>query len=190
MVWNKVKLQMEGFLNSKLIGRIEYTASGYRYTADKTSNCYMTVDKKDVFKMTIDTIGVNWYQTEQEIKKDSKLFLNITEADINNIRKESGGKIPEERLESIARSRKVALYAKSTLVSQNNLLKSDFQKTSVIYLAQSIDKSLESDDILLNIFALIDRRVGKKRLLAMKETIELKHPLVKYFYEFVLGTKE
>lgn len=37
---------------------------------------------------------------------------------------------------------------------------------------QSIDKSLISDDLIVRIFAILDRRVGKRRLLLMWETIE------------------
>lgn len=35
---------------------------------------------------------------------------------------------------------------------------------------QSIEKSLESDDLLVRIFAVLDRRVGKRRLLSMRES--------------------
>jgi hypothetical protein len=37
---------------------------------------------------------------------------------------------------------------------------------------QSIDKSLLSEDMLVRIFAILDRRIGKRRLLLMKKTIE------------------
>lgn len=36
---------------------------------------------------------------------------------------------------------------------------------------QSIEKSLESEDLLVRIFAILDRRVGKRRLETMKDTI-------------------
>lgn len=37
---------------------------------------------------------------------------------------------------------------------------------------QSIEKSLESEDLLVRIFAVLDHRVGKRRLLKIKENIE------------------
>lgn len=37
---------------------------------------------------------------------------------------------------------------------------------------QSIEKSLRSDNLIVRILAILDRRVGKRRLLQMKETIE------------------
>ncbi|MNW00630.1 hypothetical protein D3C71_1961510 [compost metagenome] len=46
-----------------------------------------------------------------------------------------------------------------------------------------IEESLESSDMMLNILALLDKRVGKKRILSMAEKMEQKHPAVRYFYE-------
>lgn len=37
---------------------------------------------------------------------------------------------------------------------------------------QSIDKSLISDDLIVRIFAIFDRRIGKRRLLLIQETIK------------------
>ena len=62
-----------------------------------------------------------------------------------------------------------------------------------VYL-QNLDRkglatsTINSHDILLNILALVDRRVGKKRILNMSEKIKLKHPIVQYFYELRRST--
>ncbi len=37
---------------------------------------------------------------------------------------------------------------------------------------QSIEESLKSEDLIVKIFAVLDRRIGKRRLALMKETIE------------------
>ena len=47
---------------------------------------------------------------------------------------------------------------------------------------QSIEKSLVSENVLVRIFAVLDRRVGKRRLLAMKDTIEEEPEWFKVFY--------
>ena len=48
---------------------------------------------------------------------------------------------------------------------------------------QSIEESLNSEDLIVRIFAILDRRVGKRRLIAMKNGI-LKEPEVfQLFYE-------
>ena len=47
---------------------------------------------------------------------------------------------------------------------------------------QSIEKSLKSENLLVRIFAVLDRRVGKRRLLMMKDTIEQEPNTFKEFY--------
>lgn len=46
MSWSKLKQQLESFLSPALVGRVEYRATSYRYSPDKSGNCYITVDKK------------------------------------------------------------------------------------------------------------------------------------------------
>ena len=47
---------------------------------------------------------------------------------------------------------------------------------------QSIEESLKSSNLLIRIFALLDRRVGKRRLLAMKEQMPQEPETVQTFY--------
>lgn len=189
MAWSKTKQQLESFLSPTLVGRVEYRATSYRYLPDKSGQCYIMVDKKEVFNMNGTTTMVRWYQTEQEIKNDPSVEIPISNEDIEIIKKDTKGSVPDERLVIMARNRKVSVYAKELLAAQVALCKSDFYTTANRFLSDSIEKSLESKDILLNVFALIDRRVGKKRLLSMEEKIKLKHPIVQYFYELRRNTQ-
>lgn len=189
MVWNKVKRQLEGFLTPSLVGKVEYRASGYRYTKDKPSHCFVTVDKVEVFSMTEVSLGIHWYQTEQEIKSDTSILLPITKEDIDSVRANSGGKIPEERLRFVAASHKLTTYAKEVLSAQQQMQKTDFQKVANTFLTTPVENSLANDEILLNVLAIIDRRVGKKRLQNMRDTIAMKHPVVQYFYKLRMDAK-
>lgn len=47
---------------------------------------------------------------------------------------------------------------------------------------QSIEASLKSDDLLVRIFAVLDRRIGKRRLALMKETITSEPETFQEFY--------
>ena len=47
---------------------------------------------------------------------------------------------------------------------------------------QSIEKSLKSENLIVRIFAVLDRREGKRRLLMMKDTIEQEPNTFKEFY--------
>lgn len=188
MVWSKTKQNLESFLCPALVGRVEYRASGYRYMPDKVGLSYITVDKKEVFNMCDATTRIRWYQTEQEIKNEQEALIPVSQEDIEAVRNDTLGKVPEERLVVIARKRKISDYAKKTMEAQAVLSKSDFYAAANTFLSVSIEECIESKDILLNIFALVDRRVGKKRILNLEEKMKLKHPIVQFFYELRRST--
>ncbi len=188
MTWSKLKQQLESFLCPALDGRVEYRATGYRYLPDKPGLCYISVDKKNVLNMSDKTTLIRWYQTEQEIKNDPDIEIPINNQEIEAVKKDTNGKVPEDRLKVMARSRKISDYAKELLSAQSSLSKSNFMVVANKFLSISIEESLESNDILLNILALVDRRVGKKRILNMSEKMKLKHPIVQYFYELRVST--
>ncbi|MGP6140561.1 SF0329 family protein [Jeotgalibaca sp. A127] len=183
MNWSKMKQQLEGFLYPALAGRVAYIATSYRYTPEKAGQCYLTVDKKKVFNMKDATTGIRWFQSEQEIKGDSNLNIPVSQDDIEKVRKDMGEKVPEERLVVIAKDRKLQSYAKEMIAAQTALSKADFNTVANTFLTRSIEESLASQDILLNVLALVDRRVGKKRILDMENKMKLKHPIVQYFYK-------
>ncbi|MRN56361.1 hypothetical protein [Paenibacillus monticola] len=188
MSWSKLKQQLESFLCPALFGRVQYRATSYRYLPDKAGQCYITTDKKNVFNMSDTTTSVKWYQTELEIKNDPDIQIPISHDEIEEVRKDTKGVVPEDRLQIIARSRKSSAYAKELLSAQSSLSKSDFIVVANKFLSISIEESVESNDILLNVLALVDRRVGKKRMLNMTEKMKFKHPIVQYFYELRLST--
>ncbi|SEU27744.1 hypothetical protein [Paenibacillus sp. NFR01] len=182
MSWSKLKQQLESFLSPALAGRVEYRAPAYRYLHDKSGTCYIAVDKKNVLNMSDKTNGIRWYLSELEIKNDPTIHFPISNDDIEAVRKETKGTVPEDRLIVIARNRKSTELAKELMAAQAALSKSNFIAEANKFLTTSIEKSLESDEILMNVFALLDKRVGKKRILGMAEKMESKHPIVRYFY--------
>ncbi|MFC7677543.1 hypothetical protein [Paenibacillus sp. GCM10028914] len=188
MSWSKLKQQLESFLSPALSGKVEYRATSYSYLPGKAGNCYITVDKKNVFNMSDSAGSIRWYQTEQEIKNDPNIQIPISNEEIEAVRQDTKGTVPEDRLKVIARNRKITELAKELLSAQTSISKSNFVVVANKFLSTSIDENLESNDILLNILALVDRRVGKKRILNMSEKIKLKHPIVQYFYELRRST--
>ncbi|SDE67426.1 hypothetical protein SAMN02799630_06053 [Paenibacillus sp. UNCCL117] len=188
MSWSKLKQNLNSFLCPALEGRVEYRATSYRYLPDKAGICYITVDKKNVLNMSDAANLIKWYQTELEIKNDPDIQIPISNEEMEAVRKDTKGNVPEDRLQVIARNRKITEHAKELLSAQSALSKSNFIVAATKFLATSIEESLESGDILLNILALVDRRVGKKRILSMSEKIKLKHPAVQFFYELRRST--
>ncbi|MDW0110499.1 SF0329 family protein [Sporosarcina aquimarina] len=188
MTWSKLKKSLESFLCPALSGRVEYLASSYHYFPDKSGACYIAVDKKKVFNMRDTTTSIRWFQTELEIKNALDIQIPISSEEIEALRNETNALVPEDRLLVMARSRKLSEYAKEMMFAQSSLSKSNFNVAANKFLTTPIEESIESNDILLNILALVDRRVGKKRLVNMTEKMKLKHPIVQYFYELRLST--
>ncbi|KAA8785089.1 hypothetical protein EC604_14690 [Paenibacillus amylolyticus] len=184
MSWSKLKQQLDSFLSPTLAGTVAYRATSYRFLPDKSGSCYLTVDQKNILNMAdTTTTPIRWYQTDQEIKNDPGIVIPVSPEEIEAIRKETKGAVPEERLEIMVRGRKSTSHAKELLAAQAALSKANFTAVATTFLATSIEDNLESSDILLNILALIDRRVGKKRILNMSDSIKMKHSAVQYFYE-------
>lgn len=57
-----------------------------------------------------------------------------------------------------------------------------FYHSFSIFDNQSIEESLASDDLLVRIFAILDRRIGKRRLSAMQEQIKNEPQILQLFY--------
>ena len=57
-----------------------------------------------------------------------------------------------------------------------------FYEAFGIFDNQIIEKSLVSENPLVRIFALLDRRLGKRRLLALEESMEQELDWVRAFY--------
>ncbi|HZG79082.1 MAG TPA: hypothetical protein VEZ72_24730 [Paenibacillus sp.] len=188
MSWSKLKQQLESFLCPAFHGRVEYRATGYRYVPDKSGICYIAVDKRNVLHMSDPNSPIRWYRSEQEIKYDPDLRIPIDPEDIEAARTGTKGNVPEDRLAVIARSRKITEHAKQLWTAQADLSKSNFIVAANRFLTSSIEESLESNDIVMNILALADRRVGRKRIVNMNEKMMGKHPAVQYFYELRRST--
>lgn len=59
----------------------------------------------------------------------------------------------------------------------------DFYDAVEEYFHQPIENSLKSNNMLIKIFALIDRRIGKRTLVKMKESFIDEKEIVQYFYK-------
>ena len=58
----------------------------------------------------------------------------------------------------------------------------DLYNAYYIYDNQSVEKSLCSENMLVRIWAVLDRRVGKRRLVAMADAMSNEHEILRFFY--------
>lgn len=59
----------------------------------------------------------------------------------------------------------------------------EFIETLYKYLNSKIEDCIESQNPLVKILLILDRRVGKRRLIKMKESIEKEEEIIRYFYK-------
>lgn len=180
--WSKVKQQMESFLAPTLSGVVQYSSGSYRYSKEKQGQCYLKAEGMEVFSVNKSMDDIFWCKTEQELKKMQNVECRVTEVEIEAFH-QAKPMIPLERVQVILKEQKENDCRKRIIDTQNQLWKSDFMTEATKYLASSVDKSLESDNILAQVFAIIDRRMGKSRLRKLKDEIDQKHSVVKYFYQ-------
>ena len=57
-----------------------------------------------------------------------------------------------------------------------------FYEAFSIFNNQSIEQSLESDNLIVRVMAILDRRVGKRRLKKIKETIDAEESVFSEFF--------
>lgn len=72
-------------------------------------------------------------------------------------------------------------YIDETAVKYGQFDQQCFYYAFEVFDNQSIEKSLESKDLLVRIFAVLDKRVGKRRLLALNETTNEKDEIFRTF---------
>ena len=71
---------------------------------------------------------------------------------------------------------------KGKWIPECKLCNSDFINSVTIYLKNNVASSLTSDNYILRIFAFMDRRVGKRTLIKIKDEVEKLPEWVKQFY--------
>ena len=179
MKWSKTKQMMEEKLAISLKGQVAYTVSSYRFSHDKSGRSNLTVDGHPIFNIS-KALQISWYTSVQEAKKDLTVNLPVSLEEAEAVRQLN---IPEERVMLVATQRKQANWGEAVYKAQSELFKTDFSKEAERFLASSLDQALESGEILMNIFALIDRRLGKKRLKNLHDNIKMKHPVVQFIYQ-------
>ena len=87
--------------------------------------------------------------------------------------------LPEERKTGISREE----LMKEDFMKNCTLCEADFIYAMTLFLKTDIEHSLNSDNYLLRAFAFMDKRVGKRTLLKIKEEVSALPKWVQEFYK-------
>lgn len=169
--WSKTKSTLESFLCDKLKGRIKIFATVYRKSHDGPARVWMTLDKKEIVNASDVTYAVRHEELYKQLKQDQ----NVKEIPYHS----DWGVMfhSKERQELVKASHEAEEIMKNQNVFNSYHLYSAFMD----YCSLSIEQALNSENVMIRAYAMLDRRVGKRRLKELTLN-EATHPLIVDFY--------
>lgn len=156
MRWSKLKTTIENHFAASVIGRVALHATRYRQAHDDEGRGWITVDRKEAWNLCTFRYWRALYETKE--KFDTEPDVSAWEAYYL-----SAAEIEKQGILSLER-----FYI--TLEDYNNL---------------SIKQALDSKSVLIQALAMLDKRLGKRRLRSL-QLVPDAHPMVRYFYTFRL----
>ena len=152
--WSGTRKKLEeDYLCPALRGRVRYFATTYSKCPDHEGRAAILVDGVEVLKSSYYEYAPAFWKLQSEL-------LRLEEADW----------------------REAAPKAGQTVLEDGLFDQRDFYAAFQELDNQSIEASLASENPIVRIFALLDRRLGKRRLVALKETMEQELDWVRPFY--------
>lgn len=194
MKWSGLKKQLEDFICPSLKGRVEFWITNYRKAHDQLGRAYITVDGKEVVNMCTIKKEIAIYNEENQLRKNDDINLEQDHLDEDKdiifelLRREG---FSEDMLKEISRNRNINNIAIKKVEEQGIFVQYDFFQAVEKFLNSPIEESLKSDSPIVKALALVDRRVGKRTINMLKESIEdEKSELVRCFYKLRCEAKQ
>jgi hypothetical protein len=159
MVWSKIKKQIKEFIVADLKKRIDIYCTSYSKAHDDVGEAWITVDKEKIAGGGY----CHWQVAEmpEELRNDSAITYAYNDEYFSPIIKN----------ENILKIMNLGIHETSHIT-----------RNLGIYINTPFDILLKSNNPIYKAFAIVDKRLGKKRFLEL-EIKENDHVLVKNFYE-------
>jgi len=162
--WSKTRKRLEeDLLCEALRGRVRYFSTRYRQAHDQAGRYSVAVDGKDVLSMP----------TEAEYKTAREVYSRMID-----------GRPPAGM--SLGR-----LYSEveAELIAEGVFGDWHFMEALNEFFSCSIEESLRSENSLVRMLAVMDRRVGKRTLEKLKSTVDDQPEWLRYFYRLRLESE-
>jgi len=170
--WSKTKSTIESFLCEKLKGRIKVHATVYRKFHDRPSRVWITLDKKEIVSASDISFAVKYEKLYQKMQK---------EAGLKGIPYNENGAVMFNSVE-YQELEKLSDDAEKMMMNQNMFESYHLYQAFMRYSTLSIEEAINSENVLIRAYAMLDRRLGKRRLTELDLT-EDTHPLIADFYK-------
>ena len=165
--WSNLKKQMNDLLCDSLKGKISYFYTSYHEVHNAYGRATIQYEKKEIVAFSWD----RQYEQVQDIKEQYRKMDNVPSMFVDY-----EGSLNAYKTANIAAT-------KEKWMPNCTLCETDFLNSITIYLKTDIATSLRSDNYLLRVFAYMDRRVGKRTLIKIKDDVEKLPDWVKQFYQ-------
>jgi len=152
--WSQLKKQMSELLCDALQGKITYFFTNYREVHDVYGRATINYHKKELVAFS----WVEMYAQDRELSQRHREDRTVSYRDLC------------EELQT------------GKWMTEGKLCEIDFINSVTIYLKTDVADALRSDNYLLRVFAYLDRRVGKRTLVKIKEGTEVLPEWVRQFY--------
>lgn len=159
--WSKAKKRLLSFVCESLHSRVDFQVINYRKAHDQLGRAVITVDKVEMLNMFTITAGKEEYYRERDIRIQLDDFT----------------------YDNVFNNRAIQEQAQEQLKTEGIYAQYDFFSALEEYFNSSIELSLKSNDMLIKILCMLDRRVGKRTLRKMKESILEESTFVQDFYK-------
>lgn len=153
--WSGMRKKLEqDYLCSSLRGRIQYFVTSYSKCPDHEGRAAIRLDGEEVLKSNYYEYWIAYSQNRNKLQQNTSTH-------------------------TLKETCEIAL--KMTL-DDGCFETCDFYNAFQEFDNQSIEQSINSENPLVRVFALLDRRLGKRRLLVLQENMEKGPDWVRLFY--------
>lgn len=166
--WSGLRKKLENeLLCNCLKGRVQYFYTCYHKAPDQMARIAIRVDGKEILRGNSCNLNNHYNELEKQVKHDLEIPKRILEN--GNIINSNENKLAEDAIESLA-------------IWEGHFEIYHIYEAIILYTNQSIEKSLSSNNPIVKMLSIIDRRIGKRRLLALESDLSNYPEWLKYFY--------
>lgn len=172
--WSSIRKRLEqDLLCEKLHGRVQYFRTIYHGAPDEYGRFAVRVDGEEIFQANPYNV-YNYSQIAWNIKKERGI----------SPREWTGKEMLYDAVISSAED-------EARMISVNDGIVASFDIPFIIqkYLNQDIQKSITDEDPLIRMFAILDRRVGKRTLRGIAKTVPDQPEWLHKFYKLRLDAE-
>lgn len=160
MKWSKLKQNIEDRFAESVKGRVELFSTTYRKPNSRDGRGWITIDKKEIVNFA--SIKSWWNFRAYYHEGTATDYLTHKAVELNN-------------------------RTEGNLIEEGEFSRFDLHECAWEYLNLSIEEAINHKSPLIQTIAVLDRRLGKRRLKEI-DTSNL-DPLVKYFLEFRIAVE-